>query len=141
MNQESKTITDQSLLRQTFYNSDDELDLLDVVAQLWSGKKTIILTVLVFLLLAAIYLFFAKEKWTSEAIVTQPSAGQVANYNAALNVLYSQYPQDKPGLADLQRQLFGRFSASLYALSGSLQNLENPLNLNVAPVTAGQAEP
>ncbi|WP_313361302.1 LPS O-antigen chain length determinant protein WzzB, partial [Mixta calida] len=34
-----------------------------------------------------------------------------------------------------------RFSASLYALSGSLQNLENPLNLNVAPVTAGQAEP
>ncbi|AUY25849.1 LPS O-antigen chain length determinant protein WzzB [Mixta calida] len=141
MNQESKTTTDQSLLRQTFYNNDDELDLLDVVAQLWSGKKTIILTVLVFLLLAAIYLFFAKEKWTSEAIVTQPSAGQVANYNAALNVLYSQYPQDKPGLVDLQRQLFGRFSASLYALSGSLQNLENPLNLNVAPVTAGQAEP
>lgn len=141
MNQESKTTTDQSLLRQTFYNNDDELDLLDVVAQLWSGKKTIILTVLVFLLLAAIYLFFAKEKWTSEAIVTQPSAGQVANYNAALNVLYSQYPQDKPGLADLQRQLFGRFSASLYALSGSLQNLEEPLNLKVAPVTAGQAEP
>ena len=54
MNQESKTTTDQSLLRQTFYNNDDELDLLDVVAQLWSGKKTIILTVLVFLLLVTL---------------------------------------------------------------------------------------
>lgn len=129
------------MLRQTFYNNDDELDLLDVVAQLWNGKKIIIAMVIVFLLLAATYLFFAKEKWTSEAIVTQPSAGQVANYNAALNVLYSQSPQDKPGVAELQRQLFARFSASLYALSGSLQNLENPLDLKVAPVTAGQAEP
>lgn len=141
MNQENKTTTDQSLLRQTFYNNDDELDLLDVVAQLWNGKKIIIATVLVFLLLAVLYLFFAKEKWTSEAIVTQPSAGQVANYNAALNVLYSQSPQDKPGLLELQRQLFNRFNASLYALSGALQNLEEPLNLRVAPVTTGQNDP
>lgn len=141
MNQENKTPTDQSLLRQTFYNHDDELDLLDVVAQLWNGKKIIIATVILFLLLAVAYLFVAKEKWTSEAIVTQPSAGQVANYNAALNVLYSQSPQDKPGIAELQRQLFGRFSASINALSGSLQNLEDPLDLKVASVTAGQNDP
>lgn len=141
MNQENKTTTDQSLLRQTFYNNDDELDLLDVVAQLWNGKKIIIATVLVFLLLAVLYLFFAKEKWTSEAIVTQPSAGQVANYNAALNVLYSQSPQDKPGVADLQRQLFNRFSASITALSGALQNLDEPLDLRITPVTAGQNDP
>lgn len=141
MNQENKTTTDQSLLRQTFYNNDDELDLLDVVAQLWNGKKIIIATVLVFLLLAVLYLFFAKEKWTSEAIVTQPSAGQVANYNAALNVLYSQSPQDKPSVADLQRQLFNRFSASITALSGALQNLDEPLDLRITPVTAGQNDP
>lgn len=141
MNQENKTTTDQSLLRQTFYNNDDELDLLDVVAQLWNGKKIIIATVILFLLLAITYLFFAKEKWTSEAIITQPSAGQVANYNAALNVLYSQYPQDKPGVADLQRQLFNRFNASITALSGALQNLDEPLDLKVSPVNAGQSDP
>ncbi|URQ59606.1 LPS O-antigen chain length determinant protein WzzB [Pantoea alhagi] len=141
MNQENKTTTDQSLLRQTFYNNDDELDLLDVVAQLWNGKKIIIATVILFLLLAIAYLFFAKEKWTSEAIITQPSAGQVANYNAALNVLYSQYPQDKPGVADLQRQLFNRFNASITALSGALQNLDEPLDLKVGPVNAGQSDP
>ncbi|ARJ43139.1 LPS O-antigen chain length determinant protein WzzB [Pantoea alhagi] len=141
MNQENKTTTDQSLLRQTFYNNDDELDLLDVVAQLWKGKKIIIATVILFLLLAITYLFFAKEKWTSEAIVTQPSAGQVANYNAALNVLYSESPQDKPGVVELQHQLFNRFSASITALSGALQNLDQPLALKVASVTAGQPDP
>lgn len=141
MNQENKTTSDQSLLRQTFSNNDDELDLLDVVAQLWNGKKTIIATVILFLLLAIAYLFLAKEKWTSEAIVTQPSAGQVANYNAALNVLYSESPQDKPGVIELQHQLFNRFSASITALSGALQNLDQPLALKIASVTAGQPDP
>ncbi|QHM74996.1 Chain length determinant protein [Mixta theicola] len=109
--------------------------------QLWESKRTIIATIILFLMLTTVYLFLAKEKWTSEAIVAQPSAGQVANYNAALNVLYSQTPQDKPSVAELQRQLFSRFSSSLYALSGSLQNLETPLALKVAPVNAGQTEP
>lgn len=141
MNQENKTNTDSSLLRQTFYNNDDELDLLDVVAQLWNGKKIIIATVILFLLLAIAYLFTAKEKWTSEAIVTQPSAGQVANYNAALNVLYSQSPQDKPGVVELQHQLFNRFHASIAALAGALQNLDDPQDLRIGPVTAGQNDP
>ncbi|QKJ87763.1 LPS O-antigen chain length determinant protein WzzB [Paramixta manurensis] len=132
---------ESSLLRQTFYNRDDELDLLDVIAQLWAGKKIIIATIIVMLLLAVVYVFTAKEKWTSQAIITMPSAGQVANYNAALNVLYSQYPQDKLAIADLQSQLFRRFSASVSALSGELKNLEEPLDLNVTPVVAGQPEP
>jgi chain length determinant protein (polysaccharide antigen chain regulator) len=141
MNVKDKVGSDQSLIHQTFFNNDDDLDLMDVIMQLWKSKKTIIATIILFLLLAIAYLFSAKEKWTSEAIVAQPSAGQVANYNAALNVLYSQTPQDKPSVAELQRQLFSRFSASLYALSGSLQNLETPLILKVAPVNVGQTEP
>ncbi|RWR01204.1 chain length-determining protein [[Pantoea] beijingensis] len=142
MSQEKNvTPEDQSLLRQTFYNHDDELDLLDIIAQLWSGKKIIISAVVIMIILAVIYLFTAKEKWTSEAILTQPSAGQVANYNAALNVLYSQYPQDKLAIADLQRQLFSRFSASISALSGELQNQEEPLNLVAEPVTVGRDDP
>nr|WP_160250021.1 LPS O-antigen chain length determinant protein WzzB [Mixta theicola] len=141
MNVKNKIASDQSLIHQTFYNNDDDLDLMDVVMQLWESKRTIIATIILFLMLTTVYLFLAKEKWTSEAIVAQPSAGQVANYNAALNVLYSQTPQDKPSVAELQRQLFSRFSSSLYALSGSLQNLETPLALKVAPVNAGQTEP
>lgn len=134
-------VVEQSPLRQTFYNKDDELDLLDVIAQLWRGKVTILLSTIAFIVIAGIYLTQAKEKWSSEAIVTQPSAGQVANYNAALNVLYAQYPQDKLAINDLQKQLFGRFSASISALSGSLQNLEEPEDLQVEQVVKGQGDP
>ncbi|PKH20178.1 LPS O-antigen chain length determinant protein WzzB [Enterobacterales bacterium CwR94] len=131
----------QTAVRQTFYNNDDELDLMDVIAQLWKGKVIIIAAVVVFVLLGLSYALLAKEKWTSEAIVTQPSAGQVANYNAALNVMYSQYPQDKLGIADLQQQLFARFYASMNAQVNALQNLEEPLDLKVAEVVKGQKEP
>lgn len=137
----SKKIDEQNLLRQTFYNQDDELDLLDVIVQLWKGKKTIIATVFFFLILALIYLFFAEEKWTSQAILTRPSAGQVANYNVALNVLYSQNPQDRIGLDSLQQQLFGRFSASMTALSGSLQSLDDPRFLNVEQINKDSSAP
>lgn len=131
----------QTAVRQTFYNNNDELDLMDVIAQLWKGKVIIIAAVVVFVLLGLSYALLAKEKWTSEAIVTQPSAGQVANYNAALNVMYSQYPQDKLGIADLQQQLFARFYASMNAQVNALQNLEEPLDLKVAEVVKGQKEP
>ncbi|WP_083615878.1 LPS O-antigen chain length determinant protein WzzB [Pantoea sp. 1.19] len=141
MSKHNDNLPDPSALRQTFYNQDDELDLLDLLAQLWRGKAWILGSALVCLLLAGVYLMVAKQKWTSEAIVTQPSAGQVANYNVALNVLYAQYPQDKLGIADLQQQLFGRFSASMYAEANALQNLEDPLNLKVEPVTKGDKEP
>ena len=122
-------------------NPDAELDLVDILVHLWKGKKTIIAAVFITVLLAVCYVLFAKEKWTSEAIVTQPAAGQVANYNAALSILYAQSPQDKPGLGTLQQQLFSRFSSSIYALSSQLENQEEPLKLKVEPVMKGTSEP
>ncbi len=130
-----------SAVRQTFYNDNDELDMLDIVAQLWAGKKTIIATIVVFMLLAVAYIFLAKEKWTSEAIVSRPAAGQIANYNAALDTLYAQFPQDKIAIDDLQKKFFDRFSASVSALSGSLRNLELPLVLKVDQVVVGRDDP
>lgn len=136
-----KSASEQSALRQTFYNRDDELDLLDVIVQLWHGKKIIVSVMAATLLLAVIYVFTVKEQWTSSAIVSMPAAGQVANYNAALSVLYAQSPQDKPALGDLQRQLFNRFSASISALSGSLHNLDEPLYLKVEEISKGNSDP
>lgn len=118
-------------------NNNDEIDLLDIIVQLWKGKWIVIATMVVTMLLSIVYLSVAKEKWTSEAIVTLPSAGQVANYNATLSVLYTQSMQDKPSVTDLQNQLFNRFNASMNALSGALANLEQPLILNVRQVNKG----
>ncbi|WP_338564905.1 LPS O-antigen chain length determinant protein WzzB [Erwinia sp. E_sp_W01_6] len=84
---------------------------------------------------------FAKEKWTSETIISQPAAGQVATYNNALSILYTQNIEDKVTLPDLQRQIFGRYIASAYALSGTLQNLEEPLDLKVNQINKGRDDP
>lgn len=132
---------EQSALRQTINNTNDGLDLLDIIVQLWRGKATIFLTTFALIVIAVIYLSSVKEKWTSEAIVTMPNAGQVATYNAMLNVLYAQSPQDKLAVIDLQRQLFSRFNSSSYALSNSLSALERPLDLKVRQVNKGQIEP
>jgi chain length determinant protein (polysaccharide antigen chain regulator) len=120
---------------------DNELDIVDILASLWAGKKIIISTIIVILLIAVAWIFFSKQKWTSTAIVTQPSAGQVANYNTALTVLFSQNQEDKIALSTLQGQLFDRFSASMSALSNSLQNLEEPEILKVIPNTVGKDDP
>lgn len=137
MKQINEPASDGNSSRQVFYNNDNEIDLLDIIVQLWKGKLIIICTVCVAVALSLIYLNVVKEKWTSKAIVTLPSAGQVANYNANLSVLYAQSPQDKPSITDLQNQLFGRFTASISALAGSLANLEKPLTLRIEQVNKG----
>jgi len=116
---------------------DDEIDLLDLIAQLWQGKKTIIALVIAFMIAAGAYLALAKESWTSKAIVSIPSSGMIANYNASLSVLYTQSPADKPSLPDLQQQFFERFSASMSALEGALQNQEEPQELKIDQVNKG----
>ncbi|EDV7696491.1 LPS O-antigen chain length determinant protein WzzB, partial [Salmonella enterica subsp. salamae] len=64
-------------------NDPEQIDLIDLLLQLWRGKMTIIVAVIIAILLAVGYLMIAKEKWTSTAIITQPDAGQVATYTNA----------------------------------------------------------
>lgn len=116
---------------------DEELDLLDLIAQLWRGKITIIAAVVVCVILAGVYLVFAKESWTSKTIVSLPSSGMIANYNASLSVLYTQSPADKPSLPDLQQQFFTRFTTTISALALALQNQEIPQALKVEQVIKG----
>ncbi len=65
----------------------EQIDLIDLLVQLWRGKMTIIISVIVAIALAIGYLAVAKEKWTSTAIVTQPDVGQIAGYTNAMNVI------------------------------------------------------
>lgn len=62
----------------------EQIDLIDLLVQLWRGKMTIIISVIVAIALAIGYLAVAKEKWTSTAIVTQPDVGQIAGYTNAM---------------------------------------------------------
>ncbi|WP_253851907.1 LPS O-antigen chain length determinant protein WzzB [Pantoea sp. OXWO6B1] len=118
--------------------NDSGIDLIDLIVQLWRGRIIIISTIVVSVLIGIAYLHFVKEKWVSTSTLTLPAAGQVANYNAALSIVYADSPQDKPSLIGLQSQLFNRFSASMSALAGALNNLETPVTLTLNPVKGSE---
>lgn len=136
MNRDNNNV-EQSRTRGSLAKSDEDIDLLETIVHLWKGKKTIFACIVLAVVMAVIYLFVAKEEWTSTAIVAPPTAGMIANYNASLSVLYTQTPLDKPTLPDLQNQFFGRFNASISALASTLQNLAEPQTLKVNQVENG----
>ncbi|MFX3664026.1 LPS O-antigen chain length determinant protein WzzB [Escherichia coli] len=116
----------------------EQIDLIDLLVQLWRGKMTIIISVIVAIALAIGYLTVAKEKWTSTAIVTQPDVGQIAGYNNAINVIYGSAA---PKVSEIQSMLIGRFSTTFSALAETLDNQEEPEKLTIEPTVKNQSLP
>lgn len=119
-------------------NEPEQIDLLDLMLQLWRGKWTIAIFVVVFIALAVGYLSVAKEKWTSSAIIAQPDAAQIATYSNALNILYGSAA---PSMLDIQTRAIGRFNSSFSALSQALDNQAVPEKLTIETTVKGQALP
>ncbi|EPU2804837.1 LPS O-antigen chain length determinant protein WzzB [Escherichia coli] len=116
----------------------EQIDLIDLLVQLWRGKMTIIISVIVAIALAIGYLAVAKEKWTSTAIVTQPDMGQIAGYTNAMNVIYGL---TVPKVSDIQASLIGRYSTAFSALAETLDNQEEPEKLTIEPSVKNQPLP
>lgn len=137
-----------------------QIDLIDVLIQLWRGKLTILICMFFTLTLAVAYLLTIKDKWVSTAIVSQPDVGQIANYTSTLLVLYSPVqPMNNsdsgntflPSISDVQRNTFERFASLSNALSDAkgigVENIKppqqqpvyNPLPLQFT-YSAGSAE-
>lgn len=119
-------------------NEPEQIDFIDLVVQIWRGKVTVILCIIVAIALAAGYLTVAKEKWTSTAIITQPDAGQLATYTNAMSILYGQ---DAPKVYDVQSSVIGRFNSAFAALSETLDNQEQPEKLTISASVKGQPLP
>ncbi|MBZ5211656.1 LPS O-antigen chain length determinant protein WzzB [Enterobacter cloacae] len=119
-------------------NDPEQIDLLDLVLQLWRGKWTVVAFIVVFIVVAVGYLSVAKEKWISTAIIAQPDAAQIASYSNALNILYGSAA---PSMLDIQTRAIGRFNSSFSALSQALENQESPEKLTIAPTVNGQPLP
>lgn len=58
----------------------DEIDLLDIIEQLWQGKWIILSSALLCLLIAGGYLMLATPKWNAEVTLAKPYLNQLANY-------------------------------------------------------------
>lgn len=119
-------------------NDPEQIDLLDLVLQLWRGKWIIVAFIAVFIVLAVAYITVAKEKWTSSAIISQPDAAQIATYSNALNILYGSAA---PSMLDIQNRAIGRFNASFSALAQALENQEDPEKLTIETTVKGQDLP
>ncbi|NAG37428.1 LPS O-antigen chain length determinant protein WzzB, partial [Escherichia coli] len=119
-------------------NDQEQIDLLDLVLQLWRGKWVIGAVIVLFIVLAVGYLTFAKEKWTSSAIIAQPDAAQIATYSNALNILYGSAA---PSMLYIQTRAIGRFNSSFSALSQALENQEVPEELSIEAAVKGQSLP
>lgn len=116
----------------------EQIDLIDLLLQLWRGKWVIAAFVAIAVILAGVYLVFAKEKWTSTAIITQPDAAQIGSYSNALNILYGA---NAPKLTDIQESVITRYNASLSALSQTLENKAEPEKLVIEQSVKGQDLP
>ncbi|EKB1039569.1 LPS O-antigen chain length determinant protein WzzB [Salmonella enterica] len=119
-------------------NDPEQIDLIELLLQLWRGKMTIIVAVIIAILLAVGYLMIAKEKWTSTAIITQPDAAQVATYTNALNVLYGGNAHK---ISEVQANFISRFSSAFSALSEALDNQKEREKLTIEQSVKGQTLP
>jgi chain length determinant protein (polysaccharide antigen chain regulator) len=120
------------------HSEPEQIDLIDLIAQIWRGKVTIVACVIVAILLAVGYLMVAKEKWTSTALITQPDSGQVSSYYNSMNILYGT---SSPSVSAIQQDLITRFNSSFSALSESLDNQEEPEKLDIEAAVKGQNLP
>ena len=74
-------------------NDPEQIDLLDLMLQLWRGKWVIGAFVAALIVLAGVYITVAKEKWTSSAIIAQPDAAQIRAVQDYLKVLKEKNAQ------------------------------------------------
>lgn len=60
--------------------TNEEIDLIELVRVLWKKKLLIAIVTCIFTALAAVYAFTAKEKWTSQTEVIAPRVTDISEY-------------------------------------------------------------
>lgn len=119
-------------------NDADQIDLIDVLTQIWRGKWIVALCIVFSVIIAGIYIAVAKEKWTSVAVVSSPDASQIASYTSAISMLSNDNKFDITGT---QQRVITRFNTAFSALVETLSNQEEPEKLTIDSAVQGQPLP
>lgn len=114
----------------------DQIDLIDLVMELWRGKKIIIASVLIVFVLAVAYLFVNKDKWGSTAILAEPDITQVTLYYNALKLggTDKNNTNKTDSSAASVVDVGGLYDAAFSALPNTLDNQNEPEKLTIGPV-------
>lgn len=116
----------------------DEIDLIELVLQLWRSKWLITFFVLLGLAASTAFITWSAQKWTSTATITRPDSAQIAGYTFAVSVLDGTPAFDA---REVETRLINRFAASFSALAETLHNQSRPESLTIAPAEKGQPLP
>ena len=116
----------------------EQIDLIDLLVQLWRGKALIAAFIAIAIIIAVTYINFTKEKWMSTAIISEPDAAQIGSYSTALSILYGSAV---PKLDDIQESVITRYNASFSALSRALENQDESEKLTIESTVKGQPLP
>ena len=98
-------------------NESDEIDLVELVKNLWKKKLWIILSAFVCTAIAAGYAFTAKEQWTSKSVVIPPKVANLGDYLSFRSEYASildikDFSQDK-----VSEAVFNDFKTALFSRS------------------------
>jgi len=119
-------------------NSVEQVDVFDLLIQIWRGKWIVAAAIVFSLIIAGAYLAFAKEKWTSVAVISSPDAGQIVDYTSAMTILTND---DHFDISGIQQRVIGRFNSAFSALSETLDNQDIPEKLTISTAVQGQPLP
>ena len=98
-------------------NESDEIDLIELIKNLWKKKLWIILSAFVCTAIAAGYAFTAKEQWTSKSVVIPPKVANLGDYLSFRSEYASildikDFSQDK-----VSEDVFNNFKTALFSRS------------------------
>ena len=98
-------------------NESAEIDLIELIKNLWKKKLWIIVSAFVCTAIAAGYAFTAKEQWTSKSVVIAPKVANLGDYLSFRNEYASildikDFSQDK-----VSEKVFNDFKTALFSRS------------------------
>ena len=98
-------------------NESDEIDLIELIKNLWKKKLWIILSAFVCTAIAAGYAFTVKEQWTSKSVVIPPKVANLGDYLSFRSEYASildikDFSQDK-----VSEAIFNDFKGALFSRS------------------------
>lgn len=117
----------------------DEIDLIELVKVLWKKKVWIMLSAVIFTLLAGVYAFTAKEKWTSSAEVVGPKSVDLGNY-LSLRKEYALITHSNFDEGALAANLYNAFDKYLYSQDSRADFFSQPETLKVLNIPKAENE-
>lgn len=98
----------------------DEIDLRKLLLVLWCQKVLILLVTGVFAVVGIVYTMTARQVWTSQAIISEPSISQVAALQLAVSKIQEIFPENAKVNLQISIDIHDIANANKYNSNGAI---------------------